>query len=164
MNDSSALGIQRHHIGSNNNNKNNARSRQQRQNERKMRIISKQCRAYRLCPLDLVFDRCFLTMSYNSMNDAQGAKAEDFVNIGKRCRIESIQYRTHTTSRAEPRKSSSTTIYECDETWRYDFVVLLEEEKGDDVQQQDSSIDTSYNKQQWSTTTFCASAKSRLRL
>jgi len=26
---------------------------------------------YRFCPLDLVFDRCFLTMSYNSMNDAQ---------------------------------------------------------------------------------------------
>ena len=75
-----------------------------------------------ICISLFLFLYSFLLLGLGYSSDAYKARntAEDFVSIGKRCRIEDIAYQAITSERS----TDGGKAYSCDEFWDYDFVVL----------------------------------------
>ena len=67
---------------------------------------------------------------YFAKHAADGANATDFISIGERCRIRTIDWQSETgfVSIEDGRRS-----YHCDVTWQYDFVVILNKIDSRDV-------------------------------
>ena len=73
---------------------------------------------------------CIILPAYSAKHALDGASATDFISIGERCRIRTIDLQSETgfVSNEDGRRS-----YHCDVMWQYDFVVILNKIDSRDV-------------------------------